>query len=77
MKKLIEWIDDCPVVGIIFLLLAMVGGFAALMMKPASEVPGGRVITDLKTGCQYVVTDNSITPRMLPEGGQVCLKVVP
>ena len=32
------------------------------------------VMTDLKTGCQYMVASGSITPRMHADGTQVCLK---
>lgn len=36
------------------------------------ELSAGRIITDTKTGCQYVAYGSGVTPRLDTTGKQIC-----
>lgn len=64
------------------LVVVLVSGIflLALIQEGAHRetVRHGDVLTDMKTGCQYITNDRgAVTPRMLPDGQQACLKVLP
>lgn len=63
---------------VIFAAFAMVVAVVLLTITTTAE-PGTkleklpfRVLTDNKTGCDYLETQRGITPRLNPNGTQVC-----
>jgi hypothetical protein len=62
------------VAAISFLILAVM---ALRYFTRDPNMTAGRVITDTKTGCQYVAYGDGLTPRRNPDGSQICLKVLP
>lgn len=42
------------------------------LIKVTGNHDGLSIMTDKLTGCDYIVTPNSVTPRMYSDGVQVC-----
>jgi hypothetical protein len=57
---------------VIFLILAVVFVIAANIKLWIPAEPKITIATDPPTGCEYLIYGTIMTPRLLPNGDQVC-----